>query len=168
LFGADPDLLAMPRPDPDSFRSAMASLPTGVTIVATSGEDGPAGATANAVSSLSIDPMLMLACLDRGSRTLLAVQAADRFSVSVLHQGQEQVARSFATKAPVAEKWAGVAWSERVGLPAIDDALLWVACDLQDVITAGDHVILTGAVTDLTTAEGAPLVFHDGVYRPLR
>ncbi|HEY5334155.1 MAG TPA: flavin reductase family protein [Solirubrobacterales bacterium] len=145
----------------------MASLPTGVTIVATRGEDGPAGATANAVSSLSIDPMLMLACLDRGSRTLLAVQAADRFSVSVLHQGQEPVARSFATKAPVAEKWAGVGWSERDGLPAIDDALLWVACDLQDVITAGDHVILTGAVTDLATAAGAPLVFHDGVYRPL-
>ena len=85
----------------------MASLPTGVTIVATSGEDGPAGATANAVSSLSIEPMLMLACLDRGSRTLLAVQAADRFSVSVLHDGQEPVARSFATKAPPAEKWAG-------------------------------------------------------------
>jgi 3-hydroxy-9,10-secoandrosta-1,3,5(10)-triene-9,17-dione monooxygenase reductase component len=146
----------------------MAKLPTGVTIIATSGEDGPAGATANAVSSLSIDPMLMLACLDRGSRTLLAVQAADRFSVSVLHGGQERVARSFATKAPIAEKWAGVAWSERDGLPAIDDALLWVACDLQDVITAGDHVILTGAVTDLTTATGAPLVFHGGVYRPLR
>ena len=145
----------------------MSSLPTGVTIVATKGADGPAGATANAVSSLSIDPMLMLACLDRGSRTLLAVQAADRFSVSVLHDGQEPVARAFATKAPPAEKWAGVAWSERDGLPAIDDALLWVACDLQDVIAAGDHVILTGAVTDLTTATGTPLVFHGGEYRPL-
>ncbi len=145
----------------------MASLPTGVTIVATSGEDGPAGATANAVSSLSIEPMLMLACLDRGSRTLLAVQAADRFSVSVLHEGQEGVARAFATKAPTPEKWAGVAWAERDGLPAIDDALLWVACDLRDVIAAGDHVILTGAVTDLTAAPGTPLVFHGGAYRPL-
>jgi len=145
----------------------MASLPTGVTVVATTSDDGPAGATANAVSSLSIEPMLMLACLDRGSRTLLAVQAANRFSVSVLHDGQEPVARSFATKAPPAEKWADVAWSERDGLPAIDDALLWVACDLQDVIAAGDHVILTGAVTDLTTAEGTPLVFHAGGYRPL-
>ena len=145
----------------------MGSLPTGVTIVATNGADGPAGATANAVSSLSIDPMLMFACLDRGSRTLLAVQAADRFSISVLHDGQEDIARSFATKRPVTEKWAGVAWSERDGLPAIDDALLWVACDLQDVITAGDHVILTGAVTDLTTASGTPLVFHQGGYVPL-
>jgi len=145
----------------------MASLPTGVTIVATTGDEGPAGATANAVSSLSIEPMLMLACLDRGSRTLLAVQAADRFGISFLHAGQEPVARSFATKAPVAEKWAGVAWSERDGLPTIDDALLWVACDLEDVITAGDHVILTGAVTDLTTASGRPLVFHGGDYLPL-
>ncbi|HVX31672.1 MAG TPA: flavin reductase family protein [Solirubrobacterales bacterium] len=145
----------------------MKRLPTGVTIVATSGEDGPAGATANAVTSLSIEPMLMLACLDRGSRTLLAAQAADRFSISVLHDGQEGVARAFATKAPVADKWAGVAWTERDGLPAIDDALLWLACDLEDVIAAGDHVILTGAVTDLTTAEGKPLVFHAGEYQPL-
>jgi 3-hydroxy-9,10-secoandrosta-1,3,5(10)-triene-9,17-dione monooxygenase reductase component len=145
----------------------MASLPTGVTIVAAGGADGPFGATANAVSSLSIDPMLMLACLDRGSRTLLAVQAADRFSVSVLHDGQEPIARAFATKAAPAEKWTGVAWSERDGLPAIDDALLWVACDLRDVIAAGDHVILTGEVTDLTTATGTPLVFHGGSYVPL-
>jgi flavin reductase (DIM6/NTAB) family NADH-FMN oxidoreductase RutF len=158
----------MPAPDPTRFRSAMATLPTGVTIVAASGEDGPAGATANAVSSLSIEPMLMLACLDRGSRTLLAVQAADRFSVSVLHAGQEPVARSFATKAPVAEKWAGVAWSDRDGVPAIDDALVWLACDLRDVIAAGDHVIVTGEVTDLETGEGDPLVFHAGEYRPLR
>jgi flavin reductase (DIM6/NTAB) family NADH-FMN oxidoreductase RutF len=145
----------------------MASLPTGVTIVATSGPEGPAGATANAVTSLSIEPMLMLACLDRGSRTLLAIQAADRFSVSVLHQGQEPVARAFATKATPEEKWAEAAWTERDGLPAIDDALLWVACDLQDVIAAGDHVILTGAVTDLETANGTPLVFHGGNYLPL-
>jgi 3-hydroxy-9,10-secoandrosta-1,3,5(10)-triene-9,17-dione monooxygenase reductase component len=167
LFGADLERLTMPTPSPDTFRTAMASLPTGVTVVATTGGDGPAGATANAVSSLSIEPMLMLACLDRGSRTLLAVQAADRFSVSVLHDGQEPIARSFATKAPPAEKWAGVAWTERDGLPAIDDALLWVACDLRDVIAAGDHVILTGAVTDLTTASGTPLVFHAGNYLPL-
>jgi 3-hydroxy-9,10-secoandrosta-1,3,5(10)-triene-9,17-dione monooxygenase reductase component len=146
----------------------MANLPTGVTVVTCSGAEGPAGATANAVCSLSIEPRLMLACLDRGSRTLLTVQAADRFAVSVLHKGQEAIARSFATKAPVAEKWAGVAWSERDGLPAIDDALVWLACDLRDVISAGDHVIVTGEVTDLLVNEGDPLVFYDGQYLPLR
>jgi 3-hydroxy-9,10-secoandrosta-1,3,5(10)-triene-9,17-dione monooxygenase reductase component len=146
----------------------MANLPTGVTIVAAGGQDGPAGATANAVSSLSIEPMLMLACLDRGSRTLLAVQAADRFGISVLHEGQEGIARRFATKEPVASKWDGVAWTDRAGIPAIDDALVWIACDLRDVVAAGDHVIVTGEVTALETADGRPLVFHGGQYRPLR
>jgi 3-hydroxy-9,10-secoandrosta-1,3,5(10)-triene-9,17-dione monooxygenase reductase component len=157
----------MPPPDPASFRAAMGTLPTGVTVVTAGGPDGPAGATANAVSSLSIEPMLMLACLDRGSRTLLAVQAANRFGVSVLHAGQEQVARAFATKAPVADKWEGVEWSERDGVPAIDGALAFVACDLRDVIGGGDHVIVTGEVTALEAGEGDPLVFHRGGYRPL-
>jgi 3-hydroxy-9,10-secoandrosta-1,3,5(10)-triene-9,17-dione monooxygenase reductase component len=146
----------------------MGSLPTGVTVVTAGGADGPAGATANAVSSLSLEPMLMLACLDRGSRTLPAVQAANRFGVNVLHAGQEAVARAFATKAPVADKWEGVDWSEREGVPAIDDALVWVACDLRDVIAGGDHVIITGEVTGLETSEGDPLIFHQGRYRSLR
>ena len=145
----------------------MAKLPTGVTVVSAGGPDGPAGATANAVCSLSIEPMLMLACLDRGSRTLLAVQAANHFGVSVLHAGQERIARSFATKAPAPDKWEGVAWSDREGIPAIDDALAWIACELRDVIAGGDHVIVTGAVTSLSAGEGTPLVFHEGEYRPL-
>jgi flavin reductase (DIM6/NTAB) family NADH-FMN oxidoreductase RutF len=153
--------------DPADFRSAMAVLPTGVTVVTAGGPDGPAGATANAVCSLSIEPMLMLACLDRGSRTLLAVQAANRFGISVLHSGQEPIARAFATKAPVADKWRGVAWSELDGVPAIDDGLVFLACELRDVIAGGDHVIVTGEVTALQTGEGVPLVFHGGDYRPL-
>ena len=157
----------MSRPDPTAFRAAMGLLPTGVTIVTATGPEGPAGATANAVSSLSIEPMLMLACLDRGSRTLLAVQAANRFGISVLHAGQEEVARRFATKAPVPEKWEGVAWSERDGVPAVEDALVFAACELRDVIAGGDHVIVTGEVTALGAAAGDPLVFHDGEYRPL-
>ncbi len=157
----------MSPPDPARFRVAMGMLPTGVTVVTATGPDGPAGATANAVCSLSIEPMLMLACLDRGSRTLLAVQAANHFGINVLHAGQEKIARSFATKAPVADKWAGIEWSEHDGAPAIDDALAWIACDLRDVVAAGDHVIVTGEVTALETGEGNPLVFHGGEYRAL-
>jgi flavin reductase (DIM6/NTAB) family NADH-FMN oxidoreductase RutF len=157
----------MNAPDPAAFRAAIGLLPTGVTVVAAPGPAGPAGATANAVCSLSIEPMLMLACLDRGSRTLLAVQAANRFGVSVLHDGQEEIARAFATKAPVAEKWEGVRWSERDGVPVVDGALVFVSCELRDVIAGGDHVIVTGEVSELETAEGTPLVFHGGVYGPL-
>lgn len=154
-------------PDPARFRAAMGLLPTGVTVVTASGPDGPAGATANAVCSLSIEPMLMLACLDRGSRTLLAVQAANHFGISVLHAGQEQTARRFATKVPVADKWSGVDWRERDGIPAIDGSLVWIACELRDVIAGGDHVIVTGEVRDLASGEGDPLVFSGGAYRPL-
>jgi len=154
--------------DPAEFRAAMATLPTGVTVISAGGPDGPAGATANAVCSLSIEPMLMLACLDRGSRTLLAVQAANHFGVSVLHGGQEEIARAFATKAPVADKWGGIGWHEQDGIPAIDGALAWIGCELRDVVAAGDHVIVTGEVRDLEAGEGTPLVFHEGEYRPLR
>lgn len=153
--------------DPASFRAAMALLPTGVTVVTAPGPDGPAGATANAVTSLSLDPMMMLACLDRGSRTLLAVQAADAFGVNVLGAGQAETARAFASKAPVPEKWSGIEWSDLAGVPAIGGTLATVACSLRDVISAGDHVIVTGDVRAVTSREGEPLVFHRGAYRPL-
>jgi flavin reductase (DIM6/NTAB) family NADH-FMN oxidoreductase RutF len=95
------------------------------------------------------------------------VQAANRFGVNVLHAGQEEIARAFATKAPVAEKWNGVSWAERDGVPAIDDSLVFIGCDLRDVIAGGDHVIVTGEVRALETITGDPLVFHGGEYRPL-
>jgi 3-hydroxy-9,10-secoandrosta-1,3,5(10)-triene-9,17-dione monooxygenase reductase component len=157
----------MPPIDPSELRSTMALIPTGVTVVTAPGPDGPSGATANAVVSLSLEPMLMLACLDRGSRTLLALQAANRFGINVLAGEQEAIARAFGTKAPAADKWEGVRWSEREGLPVIEGSLAWVGCELQDVISGGDHVIVTGAVRDLASREGEPLVFHRGSYRGL-
>ena len=151
----------------EDFRAAIGLLPTGVTVVTATGSEGPAGATANAVASLSLDPMLMLACLDRGSRTLLAVQAANHFAVNVLSEAQENVASAFSSKGPVADKWAGIDWEERGGMPAISGALAWVACELHDVIAGGDHVIVTGEVLDLKTRDGDPLLFHRGGYRSL-
>jgi flavin reductase (DIM6/NTAB) family NADH-FMN oxidoreductase RutF len=158
----------MPTPTTEEFRSAMAVMPTAVTVIASIAEGGPAGATANAVASLSLEPPLMLACLDRGSRTLAAVRSSGRFSVNVLGAGDEELARAFASKAPHEEKWAGIDWSERHGSPRIVDALAWIACDLRDLLDGGDHVIVTGTVLDLAVNEdAAPLVFHHGDYRPL-
>jgi flavin reductase (DIM6/NTAB) family NADH-FMN oxidoreductase RutF len=157
----------MPGIDEDAFRTAMGMLPTGVTVVSALGPNGRSGATASAVGSLSLDPMLMLACLDRGSRTLRAVQEAGRFGIDVLGAGQEDVARQFATKLPEADKWEGVQVSERDGIPALEGSVLWIACELQDVLMGGDHVILTGAVLDLEARGGEPLVHHGGSYRAL-
>jgi len=153
--------------DPAEFRRAMARLPTAVTVVTATGPEGPAGLTANAVVSLSLDPPLMLACVDRGSRTLRSVEHAGRFGVSVLGSDAADVARAFATKAPQPEKWEGIAWSERRGIPALDDAVVWVACELENVLAGGDHVIVTGAVLEVESSRAAPLVFHEGDYRPL-
>jgi flavin reductase (DIM6/NTAB) family NADH-FMN oxidoreductase RutF len=145
----------------------MARLPTGVTVVTAIGPEGPSGLTANAVVSLSLEPRLMLACLDRGARTLGAVEHAGRFGINVLGAGHAELARTFATKAPQPEKWRDVPWSESVGIPRLDESLVWVGCELQDVLAGGDHVIVTGAVLEVEAREGQPLVFHEGVYRPL-
>jgi 3-hydroxy-9,10-secoandrosta-1,3,5(10)-triene-9,17-dione monooxygenase reductase component len=159
------DLLAAPTPD--QFRDAMAQLPTGVTIVSATGAEGPAGATANAVTSLSLDPPLMLACLDRGSRTLTRVREAGRFGISVLAADQAELARGFATKAPHSEKFRDVSHVERAGVPLIDGAVAWIACRLRSLHDGGDHEIAVGEVLDLGGDGGDPLVFFGGAYRPL-
>jgi flavin reductase (DIM6/NTAB) family NADH-FMN oxidoreductase RutF len=149
------------------FRDALAAYPTGVTVVTAIGPNGPSGATANAVTSLSLDPPMMLACLDRGSRTLTSVRAQGRFGVNALAAGQEALARRFSAKHPEPDKWEGVEWSERQGLPRLAGTLMWVACELRDLIDGGDHLILTGNVIEAASEDGRPLIFHRGAYRDL-
>ena len=91
----------------------------------------------------------MLACLDLGSRTLVAVEHARRFGINVLAGDQAELARRFSTKDPHPEKWDGVAWEERAGAPRIDGTLIWLACELRDVHDGGDHAIATGRVLEL-------------------
>jgi len=152
---------------PEDFRAALGTYATGVTVVTAIGPNGPSGATANAVTSLSLDPPMMLACLDRGSRTLTSVREQGRFGVNALAAGQEELATRFAEKNPEAQKWEGVEWSESEELPRLPGALLWVACELRDLIDGGDHLILTGNVLAADSREGHPLLFHRGAYRDL-
>jgi flavin reductase (DIM6/NTAB) family NADH-FMN oxidoreductase RutF len=152
---------------PEEFRSALGAYATGVTVVTAIGDAGPSGATANAVASLSLDPPMMLACLDRDSRTLTSVRAQGRFGVNALAAGQEVLARRFAGKDPEGKKWDAVEWSESEELPRIAGALMWVACELRDLIDGGDHLILTGNVVAAESREGQPLLFHRGAYRDL-
>lgn len=152
---------------PEEFRSALSAYATGVTVVTAVGQQGPSGATANAVTSLSLEPPMMLACLDRGSRTLNSVRAQGRFGVNALAAGQAELARRFSAKHPESTKWEGVEWTERQGLPRLEGALVWVACELRDLIDGGDHLILTGNVLEAEAGEGQPLLFHRGDYRDL-
>jgi flavin reductase (DIM6/NTAB) family NADH-FMN oxidoreductase RutF len=152
---------------PEEFRAALSAYATGVTVVTAVGPGGPSGATANAVISLSLEPPMMLACLDRGSRTLTSARAQGRFGVNALAAGQANLARRFSAKGPEPEKWQGVGWSESEELPRLDGALVWVACELRDLIDGGDHLILTGNVIDADARNGQPLLFHRGAYRDL-
>ena len=143
----------------------MEAMPTAVTVVTALSGGAPFGATANAVASVSLQPPLMLASLDRGSRTLGAIHETRRFGVNVLAAGQESVARGLASKSPVAEKWDGVDWSEEAGLPRLAGIALWVACELRDLHDGGDHVIATGLVLEADAQGGDPLLYHAGSYR---
>jgi flavin reductase (DIM6/NTAB) family NADH-FMN oxidoreductase RutF len=145
----------------------LSAYATGVTVVTAVGPGGPSGATANSVTSLSLEPPMMLACLDRGSRTLTSVRAQGRFGVNALAAGQGELARRFSGKHPEPDKWDGVEWSEREELPRLAGALVWVACELRDLIDGGDHLILTGNVIEAEAGDGEPLLFHRGDYRDL-
>src|SRR4051794_34292476 len=147
----------------------MGRFAPGVCIVTAFSEHGPAGLTTNAVPSLSLDPPLVLVCFDNASRTLPVVREAGRFALNVLSAGQEELAATFASKDLLpAEKFAAVTHSVDHGVPVLDDALAWLACDLQALHPGGDHTIGVGAVTQLDhDPEGAPLVFFRGAYRAL-
>jgi 3-hydroxy-9,10-secoandrosta-1,3,5(10)-triene-9,17-dione monooxygenase reductase component len=145
----------------------MSLVPTAVTVITALGPSGPSGATANAVVSLSLDPPLMLAALDRRSRTLAALRGAGSFGVNVLATGQADLAHRFATKDPHQVKWDGVAWRDLGGVPALDGATVALACELRDLLDGGDHAIVTGEVTGIETTGAVPLVFSRGEYRPL-
>jgi flavin reductase (DIM6/NTAB) family NADH-FMN oxidoreductase RutF len=151
--------------DPARFRSVMGHFATGVTVVTATTPEGPVGMTANAVASLSLDPLLLLVAFDQEARTLPAVRETGRFGVNVLHAGQEDLARLFASKRPESEKFAGVPHTVRDGVPVIEAALAWVGCRLERLIPGGDHEIGIGAVEAAEAREGEPLLWFRGSYR---
>lgn len=154
--------------DAAAYRAAIGRFATGVCVVTTTGSDGPAGLTTNAVTSVSLEPLLLAVCFDTGSRTLDVVRASGRFAVNVLREGQEELAAVFASKRVHTEKFDAVTHRVRHGLPVLDDALAWLACSLTTLVPAGDHAIGLGEVEALHVAEGGePLVFFAGAYRAL-
>jgi 3-hydroxy-9,10-secoandrosta-1,3,5(10)-triene-9,17-dione monooxygenase reductase component len=146
------------------YRDAIGHFATGVCVVTC---DGPAGLTTNAVTSLSLDPLLLLVCFDNDSRTLPAVRKSKRFAVNVLAADQAQLARVFASKRMHAEKFEAVTHAIENGVPVLDGALAWIACDLQELLPGGDHTIGIGAVTHAWAdpEPREPLVFFRGAYR---
>ncbi len=152
------------------LRHAMGHFATGVTVITSVGADGrPTGTTANAVSSLSLDPPLVLVCFDQASQTLEAVRAHGAFAVNVLAAPQQELSANFARRG-LAAVWDGV--RHRPGLtgsPRLHGVLATLECTVEHQLPGGDHEIVVGRVRDVETgdAEAAPLLFWRGRYASL-
>ena len=156
-----------PEPDPELFREVFGRFATGVAVITSASQSGAGGMTANALCSLSLDPLLALVCFENSARTLPIVREAGRFAVNVLASDQERLAGVFASKLPESEKLDGVAHGYHDGVPVIDGTLAWAICGLQELIAGGDHTIAIGRVTALGLGDGEPLLWFEGRYHAL-
>jgi 3-hydroxy-9,10-secoandrosta-1,3,5(10)-triene-9,17-dione monooxygenase reductase component len=141
---------------------------TGVSVITGHGPGGSGGMTANAVCSLSLEPLLLLVCFENTARTLPIVRHAGRFAVNVLASDQRELSDVFASKLPEHEKLETVAYELHDGVPLLHGTLAWLVCDLRQDVPAGDHTILIGEVTNMAHAPGRdPLIWYRGDYTRL-
>jgi len=155
---------------PAELRHAMGHFATGVTVITSVCADGrPVGTTANAVSSLSLDPPLLLVCFDRSSQTLAAIGTHGAFAVNVLAAPQQELSANFARRGLAAD-WDGVPHGPGLtGSPRLHGVLATLECTVEHRLPGGDHEIVVGRVRDAQTTDGeaAPLLFWRGRYTSL-
>src|SRR5258708_12696714 len=125
-------------PDTELFREVFGRFATGVAVITSAGPGGIGGMTANAMCSLSLEPLLVLVCFENEARTLPIVRDAGRFGVNVLSAGQEELAGVFASKLPEAENLEGVEQPVEGGVPIIEAAIASAPSPLPHLPTPGD------------------------------
>ena len=153
--------------DARELRNAMGLFATGVTIITTKDATGkPFGLTANAFSSLSLDPPMLLICVDKGVDCYDCFEESRVFAVNFLSLAQEELSTRFATKG--IEKFAGLTYRlGELGVALLDGALAHFECTVAYAYEGGDHTIYVGEVQRLVTSPGDPLLFYQGKYRSL-
>jgi len=153
------------------FRRAMGCFATGVTVITVDDEGRVQGMTANAFASVSLDPLLVLVCVDRKARTHAHLHAKKRFGVNVLEAGQRAISEYYALPPHTqqgAEEQAGARFDRTPhGTPVLHGALAYLECRLHTVQDAGDHTIFIAEVEDVTVREGEPLLYFRGQYRAM-
>lgn len=153
--------------DPMEFRRALGCFATGVTVITAMDDAGnPRGLTANAFSSLSLEPTLILVCVDHRSDTFPVIGQASAFAVNILGEEQREVSQRFARKGE--DKFDGLAHrAGQTGAPVIDGALAVIECLVESAHEAGDHTIFIGNVQNVEHGAGKPLLFFRGNYASL-
>ena len=147
------------------FRRILGHWASGVAVVTTRTPAGrPCGLTANAVSSLSLDPPLVLTCIERSADTHDCIVTSGYFGVSILRADSERIARRFAL-GEIEEKFDGIAFREVItGAPILDDALAWIDCEVHAHHDGGDHTIFVGRVVAGDAQDLTPLVYYRSGY----
>jgi len=151
--------------DGQELRKIMGSFATGVTVVTTDSEP-PTGLTANSVTSLSLDPPLILFAVDKKAGSLAAFNETRRFAVSILTTEQQDISNRFATPGPKDFSDLSIKTAE-TGAPILADALAWADCRVVDVLPGGDHDIFIGEVVAGDVNVGDPLLYYAGKYREI-
>lgn len=154
-------------PDQELFREVFGRFATGVAVITSAGPGGQGGMTANALCSLSLEPLLVLVCFENEARTLPIVEDAGRFAVNLLSADQEELAGVFASKLPESEKLQGAGHRVEDGMPILEGTLAWAICRLNELIGGGDHTIAIGQVTSMGLGgahPGQPLLWFGGRY----
>ncbi|MFD1146218.1 flavin reductase family protein [Saccharothrix hoggarensis] len=156
---------------PDVLRRVMSRFATGVVVLTVGGEH-IRGMTANAFTSVSLSPPLVLCCVAHSAVMHGALTATGAFGVSVMGADQEHVARHFADKRRPdgRAQFESFGWHSgpRTGAPLIGGALAWLECEVSAVHTAGDHSVIVGTVLSGDTAgDGSGLLFYGGAFRRL-
>jgi flavin reductase (DIM6/NTAB) family NADH-FMN oxidoreductase RutF len=151
------------RMTPEEFRDIIGRFASGVTVITATHDDEPKGTTASAVSSLSLDPPMVLVCLNKTSSTCQAVSAARRFAVNILGEDQAEEAMRFAKKG--ADKFSGVALTPgQYGEPLLADALASLECNVKEEVTGGTHSVFLAEVERASARSGAPLAYFRGQF----
>jgi 3,4-dihydroxy-2-butanone 4-phosphate synthase len=153
------------------MRNVMGHFATGVSVVtARDGEGAPVGTTANAISSVSLDPPLLLACLARSSETLAAVRESGRFAVNILAAEQRHHSDRFAKKGSAVGAHEVEFDDHELGVPVLPGALATIACAVEAIYPAGDHEIVVGVAHHLEHREpdAKPLLFYRGSYSDIQ
>jgi flavin reductase (DIM6/NTAB) family NADH-FMN oxidoreductase RutF len=153
--------------DTQELRRVLGHFATGVTIITTKDIAGePFGLTANAFTSLSLNPPLILICVDKAAQCYSCFVQSNVFTVNFLHEGQEEISRRFATKG--VDKFAGLNWHEGAhGAAILDDAIGYLECKIVQSYEGGDHTIIVGEVLHGLASGDRPLLFFKGRYQRL-
>jgi len=154
---------------PAEFRRALGCFATGITVITLDYEGEVQGMTANAFTSVSLDPMLVLVCVDQRARTHAHLHAKKRFGVNVLAQDQRAISEYYARPARTGDRAteeAGAAFERtRHGTPVLCGALAYLECRLHTAQDAGDHTIFIAEVEEVMLREGQPLLYFQSQYR---